>query len=1128
MNGLSRFHIALCFATALLAAGCGGSSAPEPRFEIAKSRDKIDRSLFDKTTQLLGKDASSTSVELRVSQQSEGVSVLASTSALKLASDSPLAFGDWLTFTESSTPLSISVNVDPRSLDEIGENLEITTRSAGKSPSCAIAIVGGVEGRRPGETAKPPYLRRFFSGDVPSDVIETYAVPERDVKTREMLYVLRRALGFAGDDAWRTTQTGTTQFYFRRTDRDIKYASGLVVTTGAGVVPSNVLLRVSGGAHGEQLLELNTPIASETTTNAASHQYAFGHLLQDAARGLLDSNGNLLARVAISEIVVQFQENKSVPIEQSGLRAVSVVAMRNLASGYPVAVHTQESADGNLTRSIQLKTIIPQGSSGVKLVALNLTVLPPRSGTCSASVVNVSVVDRYQGRAPWHAVQNINATLSRNALSPATQRPFDGRTLPVLDFLARVDFKAPTAERNVTRPLGAGACAAVAEYNGVGQDAVAPLQIAYLAGASIRACGGLYYSAIKQVAHVRQGELQISVPLLRPVDASESLAVRISGDAAQTAHDVKLVVNTLNRLGVVIASRPAALNSVIVLQKSPDATAVQVVASLDGARFDVGLSEIAVFATAQIALDQSFVHPQPAELTSQILLTDATATGATLKLDKPLAAPEVITLTIHVDTDAAPRERCWLRVTPIWGKRAGDAMQFCDVLSGVPVTISAGQFQKLTNSIGAPLSALEISVAREGSANLSPNARIRADASATGTAWLSARDRYQQLPLLKSNEMHATLRPEITGVAAIQRGLTTVTMPNPGADFAATNRWLRQFDESKSMLNVRSLALVKSAQTSDSAWLGLVRPAVTKRSGTSFFLACIAFASLLGLAIWRNWKHHRVLAIKGGYARFAAKLRAAMIVYLPKTLDATAWLAIAAAIASAAIQGSVTQASAVIVLLGALVASWFMLPNHIKVSLPVVIAAAAVFCLWAIMSTATQPIKSSIGAIAVLFALTWTSARAVLGTGSSLPISLWHIGWPALAAGLFVLSGFTSADALHKGNQYSWASIFITISLARALHLAWPWMEERVAFLRNRDYLRDRGGKYGMVAIAALATTAGLTAVGARAPAEYTASCAYFGLLGLLLHRAFAYWHERRQAETMVGLPAPRVGGTAQ
>ena len=1125
MTCLSRLNIAFCLVVAAFTAGCGGPSAPDPRFEIAKSRDKIDRVLLDKTTQLLGKSASSTAIELRVSQQSEPISVLASTTPLKLAGNSPIALGDWLTLTENSKAITVALSADPRSLDEIGDNLEITTQSTRQSPSCEIAAEGSIDGRRPGEAAKPPYRRAFFSGDVPVDVIETFAVPDRDVKSRELMYVLRRTLGLAGDELWRTTQTGATQFYFRRTDRDLKYASGLVVTTGAAVAPSNVALRLTGGTRGEQLLELNTPIASESTTAAASYQYEFGHLLQDAARGLLDANGNVLASVVISEIVVQFQENKSIPAEKSGLRAVSVVAKRNLVSGYPVTAETRDAADGNRTRSINLKTIIPAGSSDVKLTTLNLTVLPPRKGTCSALLRSVSVVDRYEGRAPWHAVQNVNATLNRNAFSPEMQRAFDGRTLPALDFLAHVGFKAPIVEPNATRPLGAAACAAAAAPNDLRPDETPTAQIAYLAGASLRACSGFLYEAVKQVTRVRQGELQVNLPLLRSVRTSEALAIRISGDAKLSTPGLKFIVNTLNRTGVTIASRPTTLNTVLALPNSPDIAAVQVVASLGGALFDVGINEIAVFSPTQIALDQSFAHPQPAERVSQFQLTAATATTATLTTDAPLAALESISVTVDVDADAVPRERCWLRVTPVWGKQSGEPMQFCDELPGVPVIISAGQFQKLANSITAPLSALEISVVQDGINSSRATARIRADAVATGTAWLSAQDRYLQLPLLKSSEMHATLRPEITGVAAIQRGLTTVTMPNPGADFAATNRWLRQLEESKGTLNVRSMALLKTAQTSDDAWLGLVRPVVTKRSNTRFVLAFFAFCAVLGFALWRYRKHRRMVGLKLRLASFATRLRTLVVAHLPNALDAVAWLAITTAVASAAIQSSAAPASSVIVLLGALVASWFMLPKYINVSLPVVIAAAAVFCAWAIVLAATQPIMSSIGAVAVVLALTWTSARAVLGTGSNLPISLWHIGWPAAAAGLFVLSGITSSDLLHKGNQYSWASIFITVSMARALHLAWPWLQERIAFLRGREYLQDRGGKYGMVAIAALVITAGLTAVSARGPAEYTASCAYFGLWGLLLHRAFAYWRDRKQAEFTTGSSAPAVGG---
>lgn len=1120
-----RLNIAFYLAIAAFTAGCGGPSAPEPRFEIAKSRDKIDRVLLDKTTQLLGKSASSTAIELRISQQSESVNVVASTTPLKLASNSALAFGEWLALAEDSKPVNVSLVVDPRLLDEIGDNLAITTRGSGQSQSCDIAVAGSIDGRRPGEAAKPPYRREFFSGDVPVDVIETFAVSDRDVKLRELMYVLRRTLGLAGDDVWRTTQTGPTQFYFRRTDRDLKYASGLVVTTGAAVAPSNVVLRLIGGTRGEQLLELNTPIASESTTAAASYQYEFGHLLQDAARGLLDANGNVLSGVVISEIVVQFQENKSIPAEKSGLRAVSVVAKRNLVSGYPVTSEIRDDADGDRTRSMNLKSIILPGSSDVNLTTLNLTVLPPRKGTCSALLRSVSVVDRYEGRAPWHTVQNINTTLTRNAFSPETQRPFDGRTLPTLDFLANISFREPTAERNAARPLGAAACTAATEFNGVEREEIPPLQIAYLAGASMRACSGFIYDVVKKVVRVRHGELQINLPLLRPVRTGEPLAIRVGGDATLTTPGLKFIVSTLNRAGVTIASRSATLNTVLALPNSPEIAAVQVVANLGGPLFNVAINEIAVYSPTQIALDQSFVHPQPAARVSQFQLTAATASTATLTTDTPLAALESIAVTVNVDADAVPRERCWLRVTPVWGKQLGEPMQFCDELPGVPVIISAGQFQKLANSISAPLSALEISVVPDDIARPRVSGRIRASAMATGTAWLSAEDRYQQLPLLKLSEMHATLRPEITGIAAIQRGLTTVTMPNPGADFAASNRWLRQLDESKGTLNVRAIALLKTAKTSDDAWSGLVRPVVTKRSNTPFFLAFFAFCALLGVALWRNRRHHRMVGLKLRIASITTRLRTAVVAYLSKALDAAAWLAITAAVASAAIQSGAAPASSVIVLLGALVASWFMLPKHINVSLPVVIAAAAVFCAWAIVLAATQPIMSSIGAVAVVLALTWTSARAVLGTGSNLPISLWHIGWPALAAGLFVLSGITSPDLLHKGNQYSWASIFITVSVARALHLAWPWLQERIVFLRGRDYLQDRGGKYGMVAIAALVITAGLTAVGARGPAEYTASCAYFGLWGLLLHRAFAYWRDRKQAELTTGSSAPAVGG---
>lgn len=1144
------YQVAVLTLLTLLFAGCADNAPPEARIEIAKSREKIDRSLLDKTANLLGADAKSTQLELRVSQQTVPIDVLAGTTPLKLDGNNGHSVNTWITLGERDAAVTFEATPDPRFLEEIGDKLETIARAPGGSQACDLAMAGAVNGQRPADVSKIPYTRDFFSGDLPFDVVETFDAAPATVQQRELAYVIKRWLGLSGDERWRIAETSETMFYFRRAASDLQQATGLVVNTSAEQAPSNVVIRVIGGSRGEQLLELGPPLKSDMVQGAASHHYEFSHWLREPRHGFINASGRVVAK--ISEIVVQFStktakaadpaspSGKADLTNKSTLRSVSLVARRDSVNGVPVALEVRNNANDERVSTIDLSGIIAPGSVNVSLTKLSLAVLPPRAGNCSLLLRGATMLDQYTGRTPWHIARNVDAVMQRNAFAPETQRPFDGRTFPALDFLSYVNFVSLELQQIASASNGRAPCrnlsdasyaasvtdariassvnpasfeAATSTVSASATATTAPItQYANAAGVSFVACGGVTFTNGNAFAKVRQGELQINAPLLRPIQGAELLSLRVTADASQTTPEIKLVANLLNKQGVIIASRVALLNANTSLPSMKDATQVQLVASHAQGRFDIGLQRFEVFTPLQRDTMQSFSQPQPVETAS--MFRSMQASGNTIKLvaDTPIAAPGALKLTVFGDGKSRPPiDRCWLRVVPYWGSQPGEPMQLCDVRENVPHTLTAGEWQQLSNAIAAPLTAVEITTTSSPNNEIVGNQPLRAEALVTGIAWQSPADRYAQLPLVRdAARVQSTLRTELSGIAAIQSGLTTIATPNPGSDFYATTRWLKQLEATKDILNIRSLAIQKGPTTGAPAWLELLHPTPPKSGNGKFILLGMLSALALGAyLLWRHRQHARVLPWRTYIERSLRCAHQCLVAWLPRALDTVAWLGIAIAIAGAALNSTASPAGAVIIALGALIASWFMLSNFIKVSLPIVLAAAVVFSTWAVVFTATQPIKHSFAAVGVLIALTWTSARAVLGTGSTLPVLLWHITWPALVAGLLVALGVAAADPAQSGNRYSWAAIFLTVSLARTLHTAWPWLRDRIPLLRGLGYLEDKGGKYGLVAIAALLLTSLISVINARAAAEHTAMVAYFGLWGLLIHRFWVYRQSR-------------------
>ncbi len=1128
-----RFSLLLATCATMLI-GCMPEPAVEPRMEIAKSREQITKGLFSTYGERLGAQLPNAEFELRVSQRSEPVTIQAS--AVPFQENENKLSGKWITLNASDVRRTSAFTAPKGNIADIGDALELELQHLRGVPRCGVTLNGSITGAQAADQPQQRFQRTFVAGQTNWRTLKVLNLDPSNLRPRELTYAVGRSLGANADDDWRYFQAANVMFYSRRTSIDATSAMSLQIMTAADITPANVALRLarkSSGA-GAGVIDLGPPTERKVDLAEAGNRYNISEQLR--ARQLIGPDGSIDAEIV--EVVVQFANiEPNIAIEKKALRAVLVQASDAID---PAASSLAFSETGLLAGQsvwrVPLRPILPNNASAVTFSNLTLAVSPPPVGTCTVRVDSVSAIDRYDGQGPFHVVNHINKVAARGAALFPGQSTYDGRRVPALEHLAFVPMTEPKMDRDAQRRF---------EKNCASLNNAAPsiydtdfIRVADFSGAQISSCSGIRLSQEKDGAtriQLREGDAQITLPI--SAQGTDSAYVYLVASSDQTTDSRAAVTASISTLsaGKVSSSQPLPLQQAVALAGLSDATALRLNLTSEVPMSSIVIQRFEVFKPTMLDQAGSFSHRSP-ELISTPLRkkvgarnqsanaifgettapTDTVLTGI-VALDTPIALPQASQLTVSIPPDFAPQDECWITIRPIWGDRSGDASQVCGQSAGVVRPLQRGLLSPPADSVKNPLTALEVTVRTRKLATANENSRLQMAVvgKVSGVGFVSARDSLERSELVRiTKAVKSTSQPETTGIDALARRMTSLTLKSVDLSDATLTSWMDAISKTSSALQVRSLAIVNPKGAVDAnVWKRTLRPIAKPKSSWGKWLTfgLVLFLGTIGTVIYRTRAQTTTQRYLAAVSKTFNRIRYIYRNYQPSLFTGLSWLCVIAAAIGSGWKAAHTPAwPQATVFGGALLAGWLLLPAAtVRARTVVYTITALVYCAWALAFAANKPLVEGFAAVLPVIALAWSGARVVLAAGSSTPRAIAKIALPMAICFALFLAALRSTEALSKNNLMSYATIALTITLARFLHEGWPWFVRRIPRLVKLHYLADRGGKYGLVAIGSLLLTALLTASSQRPIAEYTAMVAYFGLWGMLLHRLFEYFKTR-------------------
>jgi hypothetical protein len=1119
---------------ALLITGCMPEPAIEPRVEIAKSRDQITKGLFSTYAERLGAQLPNAEFELRVSQRSEPVSMQASSAPFSEMENK--ISGKWITLSAPDSRLVSTFAAPKGNLADIGDALEVQLQHLRGVPRCGVTINGGLSGSQPTNQPQQSFQRTFVTGQTNWRTLRNLNVNPANLRPRELTYTIGRSLGASADDDWRYFQSANVMFYSQRTAIDASSAMSLQIVTAADATPSNVALRLTHKSTGASagVIDLGPPSERKVELGEAGNRYNISEQLR--ARKLVGAGGVIDAEIV--EVVVQFagMEPKAA-LEKRALRSVLVQASDALdPSASSVAFNETGMLAGQSVWRVPLRPLLPNNTFDVAFSELKVAIAPPSSGSCTVRLDGVRVIDRYDGKGPYHVVNNIKHVAARGAELFPGQFPYDGQRLPALEHLAFVPITEPTIDRDAQRRFEKN-CSGRNSDSSATRDTDF-INIAEFSGAQISSCGGIRLTQEKDGAtriQLREGSAQISLPVA--VRGAESAYLYLLGSSDQTTDSRAAVTATVSLLsaGKVSSSQPLPLQQAIEIAGLANANVLVVNLTSEVPMSSIVIQRIELFRPVMLDHGTSFAHKTPEQTLANLRKTDSTqiqTAGAIFSdintsgdssitglvaLDAPIALPQGSQLTVSIPPDFAPEDECWITIKPIWGDRSGEAVRVCGQSAGVVRPLPRGLLSPPPDSVQSPLSALEITARTRKLPTAGAESRLQMAVvgKVSGVGFISARDTLARSGLVRNaKEIRSTLRPDTKGLDSLARGMTSITLRSPELSDQILSNWMEAIANTSSALHVRSLAVVNPKEAVEAGvWKRTLRPVAKPKSSLLRWLGLSVFGALVAISAigYRYREHPRAKDLMTKLLTILGLIRDKYRDFQPTLFTAVSWLCvIAAAIGSGWKAGHDPAWPQATVFGGALLAGWLLLPAAtVRARTVVYTITALVYCAWALPFAASKPLVDGLPAVLPVFALAWAGARVVLAAGSRTPHAIAKITLPLLIFFGLVVASIRAIEPVSKSNLSSYATIAITITLARFLHEGWPWFTRRIPRLATLDYLADRGGKYGIIAILALLFTASFTALGYRSIAEYTAMVAYFALWGMLLHRLYGYFKDR-------------------